>query len=49
MKKNIIGKIITVVAIISVTVEMGVFLGCYMLLNIDFNKYNTKYEVMVVR
>lgn len=49
MKKNIIGKIITIFTIIIVTVEIGIAIGYYMLLNIDFEKYNDTYSIEVVK
>lgn len=49
MKKNIVGKIIAVLAIVCMTVEVGITLGYYMLVNIDFNKYDTVYKVEVLK
>lgn len=41
MKKNIIGKIIVVLLVVATTIEVGITIGYYMLINMDFNKYNT--------
>lgn len=49
MKKNIVGRIITVLVIVSATIQVGVTIGYYMLANIDFNKYNTNYNIEIVR
>lgn len=49
MKKNIVGKIITIICIICATIEVGIALGYFMLSNIDFNKYKTSYIVEIVR
>jgi len=49
MKKNIIGKIIVIVSIIAATVEIGISIGCYMLINIDVDKYSVKYNIEEVR
>ena len=49
MKKNIVGKLITIFAIISATIEIGIAVGYYMLVNIDFDKYNSNYTIDVLR
>lgn len=48
MKNSIVGKVITIITIISLTVEVGIGIGYYMLANMDFNKFNTNYKVEVV-
>lgn len=40
MRKNIIGKIITIILIVSSTIMIGMYLGICILVNTDFNKYN---------
>lgn len=45
MKKNIINKIIIIIAIISATLEIGITIGCYIVANKDFNKFNTSYNI----
>ena len=49
MKKNKIGKFITVFSIIMATIEIGIGISYYMLINIDFDKYNNEYNVEVVK
>lgn len=49
MKKNRIGKFITTFAVIMATIEIGIGISYYMLVNIDFDKYNNKYDIEVVK
>ncbi len=49
MKKNKIGKFITIFAIIIATIEIGIGISYFMLINIDFNKYNYDYKIEVVK
>lgn len=49
MKKSIIGKMITVFTVIMITIELGIMLGYYILLNTDFNKYKTNYNMVVAK
>lgn len=49
MKKSIIGKIITVITTIMITIEVGISLGYYILLKTDFNKYKTDYNVVIAK
>ena len=49
MKKNKVGKFITIFAIIMATIEIGIGIGYYMLINIDFDKYNNDYKIEVVK
>lgn len=49
MKKNIVGKVITVILVVSTTIMVGMILGMYMLSNIDFDKYDKDYIVEVVK
>lgn len=49
MKKNIVGKLITIISIVCITFEIGVTIGYYMLSKIDFNEYQTKYEIEVFK
>ena len=49
MKKSRVGKLILTLLIIAGTVEVGITIGYYMLVNIDFNKYNVEYQVEVVK
>lgn len=45
MEINIVGKIITVIIVVSTTIMLGIMLGAYMLANIDFEKYNRDFIV----
>lgn len=49
MKKNKIGKFITIFAIIMATIEIGIGISYFMLINIDFDKYNNDYKIEVVK
>lgn len=49
MKKSKIDKFITIFAIIMATIEIGIGISYYMLLNIDFGKYNNQYKIDVVK
>lgn len=49
MKKNIVGKIITIISIVCVTIEVGVTIGYYMLAKMDFNKYNINYNIEIIK
>lgn len=49
MKKSIIGKIITVIVVVSTTVMIGMTLGLYMLSNIDFDKFNSNPMIEIVK
>ena len=49
MKKNRIGKMITILSIITITIEVGIATAYYMLTNIDFNKYDDKYSIEVIK
>lgn len=49
MKKNIVGRFITIFSIIMATIEIGIGISYYMLLNIDFNKYNNEYDIEIVK
>lgn len=49
MKKNRVGRFITTFAVIMATIEIGIGISYYMLLNIDFNKYNNDYDIEVVK
>ena len=49
MKNNKIGKFITIFSIIMVTIEIGIGISYYMLINIDFDKYNNDYKIVVVK
>lgn len=49
MENNKIGKIITIFSIIMATIEIGIGISYYMLINIDFDKYNNDYKIVVVK
>ena len=49
MKKGVVSKIITVLSIVAFTIEVGVTIGYYMLLNIDFTQYDNNYTVEVFK
>lgn len=49
MKKNKMDKFITIFTIIMATIEIGIGISYYMLLNIDFGKYNNQYKINVVK
>lgn len=49
MKKNIIDKIIITLLVIATTIEVGITIGYYMLINIDFDKYNSSYNFSVIK
>ena len=39
MKKNIISNILKIFLISICTIEIGIFIGCYILINTNFDKY----------
>ncbi len=47
-KNNLINKIINIFLICMCTIEVGMAIGYYMLVNIDFNKYNNEYIIEVL-
>lgn len=49
MKKNRVGRFITIFSIIMATIEIGIGISYYMLLNIDFSKYNNEYDIEIVK
>lgn len=49
MKKNRVGRFITIFSIIMATIEIGIGISYYMLLNIDFDKYNNEYDIEIVK
>ena len=49
MKKSIIDKIIITLLVIATTIEVGVTIGYYMLVNMDFDKYNSTQDISVVK
>ena len=49
MKKSIIGKIIIIIMIIAATIEIGITIACYMLTNIDIDKYQVDYNIQRVK
>lgn len=49
MEKSRVGRFITIFAVIMATIEIGIGIGYYMLLNIDFNKYNNDYDIEVIK
>ncbi len=49
MKKSKINKILNVLLICTATIEIGIFIGCYILLNTNFNKYNVEYKIKITK
>lgn len=48
MKKNMINKILKIFLICVCTIEIGIFIGYYILANTDFNKYNIDYNIEII-
>ena len=49
MKKNIVGKIITILLIVSTTIMIGITIGICMLSNIDFDKYDNNPVIEIAK
>lgn len=49
MKKNIVGKLITIISVICITFEIGIVLGYYMLARINFDKYHTQEKIKILK
>lgn len=49
MKKSIIGTIITFILVIAATVEIGITLGYYMIINMDYNTFENNYNIEIIK
>ncbi len=49
MKNKIISKLLIIIMIVSATIQIGMFLGYFILSNTDFNKYKVEYEIQVAK